>query len=123
MGNIIYSYNHVDQLVNKSCSVIDLRSYIKTIKNYNNDICNVYIGLNYKDQYSRYKNLYIHFTDILYSLGNIISREIFNNNSNETIITVENGRKYIVFTYIPEIDNIPNIIPVELNKFMYHKYN
>jgi len=98
MGNY-FSYNNVNDIFNNDVHIIDLRSYTKTINNENQNICNVFISY-FNNNSIIYKKLFIDYMGTVYFLGYINNENEIDKNS--TIVTVENGRKYIIFTYIPE---------------------
>lgn len=119
---LIQSYCGIEKLIDPSYSTIDLRYHTKSVNLGNQLICNVYIGThNINSQNVRF--LYTVHMDIVYCLGEIQDSHFLENNHNHSVITVENGRKYIVHTYIDEFKISPNIKICYLNHYLNRNYN
>lgn len=114
MGGL-FSVCGVERLIDPSVSVIDLRSHTKTDRwsNYNP----VYIMLADNKRY-----LFVDYFGVIYNLGPVINMHpIDSSNANESVITMQNGRRYIVYTYLNEYD-YDNRNFIDVNKHLRKSY-
>lgn len=118
---LMYSCGGIEKLIDPSYSIIDLRDHTRSVNLGNQSICNVYIGI-HMTNYQNIKFLYTVHMDIVYCLGEIQDVKNFENNHNHSIFTVENGRKYIVHTYIEEFNISPNTKICYLNRYLNRNY-
>lgn len=95
MGNNIKPYG-IERIFDKSIDIIDLRMFLKSDTD---GYCNVFFFQ--KNNSSEYTYLMILFLDEFWCLGIIINKEYPDKyNPNIYIITVDNGRKYIVTSFL-----------------------
>ena len=124
MGNLLSSYGGVEKMVDPNYSIVDLRDHTKTYYQNNEPVCNVFYGV---DTNLMYQNsppkrfLFVVYMEMLYLLGKVKSVEDFNGNINHSIVTVSNGRKYIIHTHIIDHD-MPTGHFVDLNRFLNRQY-
>lgn len=114
MGGLYSSYG-IERLLDPSISMIDLRSYGKT-NNYGYNP--IYIIIFDKKRY-----LFVDYFGTTYNLGFILKSNFISEiDTNSSYVIMQNGRCYVTYTYLTEIE-YDNRIYVDINRYLPNSYN